>query len=972
MLYIKVRALGGMTRNSIVVAFSVFIVVISVSLASAVDVAYIYRSSNQIDDNFVAAFNNMGFDIDFINENNLPNNFDQYDFIFLGDENFRNENDIPVNDFPSVIANSYHMDSWNFVNNGVNQLGANHPLSVEKDGTLIQVYTESEFYIGGPSIPYYYLGNRDKAEAIVQIAATQPVSSGIRFGDVIAYMGAGSKLVNGKTQKSKMCFFGITETDYWTDSARDLFEECVGIVLIECDSSSQCLSDSVSEPFCKNGHVFEEMSQFECENPGRSSSQCVEDVDDDLIEECEFGCSNGECIEAECGNGIIEDEQCDDGNNRDGDGCDSQCNFEIECSEDAECGTSGMKGAPYCQGDSIVREFEIFECKNAGTVNSFCSSREVIEVDECVEGCSGGECREIKCFGDLDCGGEGFVGQEFCSGDDVMKEFEFSICNNPGTLDSFCSDESEDRLIESCVDACTDGTCSDIECNFNSDCGVDGFAEEAYCSGEDVARVFKRFICENPETAQSSCSSEFETIILEECSQACRQGECTVEIECNEELDCGVDGFVEEPYCSEYDRVQLFRDFECNNPGTANSYCSSESVVELLEICNVMCVQGECVDIPCFEDSECEDYNSLTLDICVNPGNVNSHCTNVPLNCANDLDCGFTGYFGEEFCSEDDVFKNFQWAVCNNPGTVDSFCTVEIDSDEIYECDFACTEGACIRCDEDSDCDGSCINPGTVESYCTNGDEPECGDGYLDEGEECDDGNNGDGDGCSKWCELEDSGCDEDWECDDYDSLTYDQCINSGTYASRCVNTEINCATELDCGADGFVGHEFCVGDNLYENFQDFECLEQGTVMSACISNSDAQLIEECDYGCSEGACIVCEGLGCDEPKCGDSYLDEGEECDDGNNEDWDGCSEWCELEEIECEEDSDCGINEFVGEDYCSEYHDIVRDYMIYECRNGGTMESYCASWTEETIIGECEEMCKDAECLTYEECIE
>ncbi|UCF34440.1 MAG: DUF4215 domain-containing protein [Phycisphaerales bacterium] len=54
---------------------------------------------------------------------------------------------------------------------------------------------------------------------------------------------------------------------------------------------------------------------------------------------------------------------------------------------------------------------------------------------------------------------------------------------------------------------------------------------------------------------------------------------------------------------------------------------------------------------------------------------------------------------------------------------------------------------------------------------------------------------------------------------------------------------------------------------------------------------------EECDDGNNEdgdGCSATCELEG----YCGDGILDPGEECDDGNNEDGDGCSAECELEE--------------------------------------------------------------------------
>jgi cysteine-rich repeat protein len=56
---------------------------------------------------------------------------------------------------------------------------------------------------------------------------------------------------------------------------------------------------------------------------------------------------------------------------------------------------------------------------------------------------------------------------------------------------------------------------------------------------------------------------------------------------------------------------------------------------------------------------------------------------------------------------------------------------------------------------------------------------------------------------------------------------------------------------------------------------------------------------EECDDGNNEdgdGCSEICT-VETEEPYCGDGNIDENEECDDGNNEDGDGCSEICVLE---------------------------------------------------------------------------
>src|SRR3989338_5532734 len=79
-------------------------------LASAAgDVAYIYRKQFRIDDNIINTFNQMGMDVDLIDERTLPRDFSNYKMIFVLDENYLRENLILVHYFPTVIANFYYM-----------------------------------------------------------------------------------------------------------------------------------------------------------------------------------------------------------------------------------------------------------------------------------------------------------------------------------------------------------------------------------------------------------------------------------------------------------------------------------------------------------------------------------------------------------------------------------------------------------------------------------------------------------------------------------------------------------------------------------------------------------------------------------------------------------------------------------------------------------------------------------------------
>src|SRR3989344_8514456 len=111
--------MGGIKkRGAILLLFCIILVsVLSVSFAatfaSAADVAYIYNKDFKIDQNVISVFNDIGLSVDTIKASQVSQtDFSQYRLIFVGDEKFSNPGLIPVNDYPSIIANYYHGRDW--------------------------------------------------------------------------------------------------------------------------------------------------------------------------------------------------------------------------------------------------------------------------------------------------------------------------------------------------------------------------------------------------------------------------------------------------------------------------------------------------------------------------------------------------------------------------------------------------------------------------------------------------------------------------------------------------------------------------------------------------------------------------------------------------------------------------------------------------------------------------------------------
>ena len=295
------------------------------------------------------------------------------------------------------------------------------------------------------------------------------------------------------------------------------------------------------------------------------------------------------------------------------------------------------------------------------------------------------------------------------------------------------------------------------------------------------------------------------------------------------------------------------------------------------------------------------------------------------------------------------------------------------------------------ECDDGNLVDGDGCSADCIIECDSN---PICGDGTTDPGEECDDGNLTDGDGCSSACETEDglvnagdvvineimqnpnAAADSNGEWFEVynptaDPVHLDGCIirdsgvNSFTITSLTVpiggyavlsnngdfNTNggvsvdyeyssfalgngddeiiIECEgitideVQYDGGPDfpdpdgasmilnnpandNSVGANWCVSISSYGN-GDFGT--PGILNDGCDGNGNGYVCgdgttdpgEECDDGNNtdgDGCSAICvtENSGSN-PVCGDGTTDPGEECDDGNNTDGDGCSSICETE---------------------------------------------------------------------------
>jgi cysteine-rich repeat protein len=348
-------------------------------------------------------------------------------------------------------------------------------------------------------------------------------------------------------------------------------------------------------------------------------------------------------------------------------------------------------------------------------------------------------------------------------------------------------------------------------------------------------------------------------------------------------------------------------------PGTPPPVVCGDGIVCGTEQCDDgNLIDGDCCSSACqFEasGSPCEaDGNLCTTDQCDG--------------------AGVCVFVGNVTCPDDGT-------VCNGPEHCDPSA--------------GCVSGPPLTCDDGDPCNGT--ETCDVTLGCQPGTPPPivCGDGIKCGSEQCDDGNTADGDCCSATCQAEDlgsvgcgagacartvprcvngvpqtcvpgtpvpetcNGLDDD--CDGQ----IDQGLGSTTCAvGACARTVQNCVNGVpQTCTPGAPGVETCNGI-------DDDCdgqIDQGLGSTTCGVGACMRTVDNCANGvlqtcapgtpgiegpagspsCTNGIDDDCDGAtdandtGC-QLVCGNGFIDPGEQCDDGNTIDGDGCDSNCTL----------------------------------------------------------------------------
>lgn len=98
-------------------------------------------------------------------------------------------------------------------------------------------------------------------------------------------------------------------------------------------------------------------------------------------------------------------------------------------------------------------------------------------------------------------------------------------------------------------------------------------------------------------------------------------------IACSSDSNCVTFSSFSGNFCSGNNVVHKSLVPKCINPGTAQSFCSSEEKIEIIEVCD-LCLDGMCKEVNCSSNADCDDGMLFTEDTCISPGTENSTCKN--------------------------------------------------------------------------------------------------------------------------------------------------------------------------------------------------------------------------------------------------------------------------------------------------------------------------------------------------------
>ncbi len=686
-----------------------------------------------------------------------------------------------------------------------------------------------------------------------------------------------------------------------------------------------------------------------------------------------------------CGNGVVDaGEECDDGNNLNGDGCSAVCVTEF-------CGDGTMQGTEQCDdgnnvdGDGCSAACVLESCGD-GVVQApeQCDDGNNVDGDGCSAACVTEFCGDGTMQGAEQCDDGNNVDGDGCSAACVLESCGDGVVQAPEQCDDGNNVDGDGCSAACAIEVCGDGVVQAPEqCDDGNNVDGDG------CSAACVTEFCGDGTVQAPEECDDGNNLSGDGCSASCVTEFCGDGIVQAPEECDDGNSVDGDGcestctLTPPPVCPDADLLSAMGPAVATGTteGAPNAFvpsCASDGAGERVFLWTapsagefsfdtvgsdydtaLYALEGTCagIELACNDDAvgtRSRIVLSLvagqTISIVVDGFSTNQG--NFVLNIAQTA-CGDGFVDGAEECDDGNT-TDFDGCSAT--------CTLEC-GDGVVGPNEQCDDGNTVDFDG---CSAICI----IEL---------CGNGTLDAGEQCDDGNFVSGDGCDIFCNVDVAICGDGFvvapeECDDGNTVDLDGC------SSTCVIEQgLDCPTgdlasalgapvaggstatatnsfDPACGGVNTAGdasylwtapHDGTFAfDTFGSNFDTIVEVLDGTCGGASVACNDDSAGTQSEVFVSllsgSQVTVVVDGFGSTtgdyvlnirEVICGDGIVEVTEECDDGNNVDGDGCSAVCVREDI-------CGDGNLTGTEQCDDGNTADGDgcsatCLIEQCLN-------------------------------------